>query len=191
MSSMSRSHWWYCICFKKKSRAKILQPGLEFANFKHPPWNLKANLFKCISWLYGSFLEDNDLGFSERRSQDQLNVTNVASYLANVFLSSHLYSMEGIYLSHGLIPRHDCEKFAVQSEHQFLNFLLWGLNATITLWILQLILVRPPTDEKKSQILIDSRGWAITLRIKRPSRGQGITENRNLDLKTFVWIELL
>ncbi len=38
------------ICFTKKWRAEILQPDLEFDNFK--PW-LESSIFKCISWLNG------------------------------------------------------------------------------------------------------------------------------------------
>jgi hypothetical protein len=47
------------IYFTKKWRAETLQPGLEFDNFKP---RLKSGIFKCISWLNGSFFVDDDRG---------------------------------------------------------------------------------------------------------------------------------
>ncbi len=48
------------IYFTKKWRAETLQPCLEFDNLK--PW-FKSCIFKCISWLNGSFFGDDDQGF--------------------------------------------------------------------------------------------------------------------------------
>ncbi len=64
------------IYFTKKLRAVTLQPGLEFDNFKT---QLKSCIFKCISWLNGSFFGGWWSGFSEKESEYLWNVTNVAS----------------------------------------------------------------------------------------------------------------
>jgi hypothetical protein len=48
------------IYFTKKCRAKTLQPGLELDNFKP---RLKTSIFKCISWLNGSFFGGDDRSF--------------------------------------------------------------------------------------------------------------------------------
>jgi hypothetical protein len=40
------------IYFTKKQRAETLQRGLEFDNFKP---RLESGIFKCMSWLNGSF----------------------------------------------------------------------------------------------------------------------------------------
>ncbi len=48
------------IYFPKNWRAEILQPGLEFDNFK--PW-LQIVIFNCISWMNGSFFGGDDRGF--------------------------------------------------------------------------------------------------------------------------------
>jgi hypothetical protein len=44
---------WRHLFHKKKWRPDTLQPGLEFDNFKP---RIKSGMFKCISWLYSSFL---------------------------------------------------------------------------------------------------------------------------------------
>ncbi len=46
---------------------------------------LGYSIFKCISWLNGSFFGAWTLGFSERVSQDISNSANVASEYANFF----------------------------------------------------------------------------------------------------------
>jgi hypothetical protein len=48
------------IYFSKKWRAETRQPGLEFDNIKP---RLESGIFKCISWLNGSFFGDDDQGF--------------------------------------------------------------------------------------------------------------------------------
>ncbi len=59
------SEWARCqkaigvIYFTEKWRAETLQPGLGFDNFKPL---LKSGIFKCISWLNGSFFGGDDLG---------------------------------------------------------------------------------------------------------------------------------
>ncbi len=45
---------------QKKWRAETLQPGLEFDNFKP---RLESGIFKCISWINGSFLGGDNRGF--------------------------------------------------------------------------------------------------------------------------------
>ncbi len=87
------SEWARCqkasdgIYFTKKRRAETLQPGLDFDNFK--PW-LKSGIFKCISWLNGSFFRGWWSGFSERVSQGLSNDTNITSSLSNVFFCLHI-----------------------------------------------------------------------------------------------------
>ncbi len=76
------SEWARCqtaiggIYVTKKWRAETLQPGLEFDYFK--PW-LESGIFKCISWLNGSFFGRWWSGFSERGRQDLSNGSNVSS----------------------------------------------------------------------------------------------------------------
>ncbi len=87
--------WMSSICQKaiggiyvtEKWRADTLQPGSEFDKFKP---RHESCIFKCISWLNGSFSGGWWSGFSEKDLSN--NGTNVASYLANVFffLSSHI-----------------------------------------------------------------------------------------------------
>jgi hypothetical protein len=60
MSSLSESHWWYRIYVTKKWRAATLQPGLEFDDFKP---RLESGIFKCISWLNGSYFGRANQGF--------------------------------------------------------------------------------------------------------------------------------
>ncbi len=76
----------YCT---KKWRAEILQPGLEFDNFK--PW-LKSGIFKCISWLNSSFVLGWWSEFSERGSEDLCNGTNVAFYNPPIYFSVLLFT---------------------------------------------------------------------------------------------------
>jgi hypothetical protein len=78
MSSMSESPWWYCIYCTKKWRAETLQPVLEFDNFKP---RLKSGIFKCISWLNGSFFWGWWSGSFESGNQYLANGTSVASQL--------------------------------------------------------------------------------------------------------------
>ncbi len=54
---------------------------------------LKCSIFKCISWLNGSFFWGWTSGFSETRSQGLSNGANVASQLANFFFCLHIYSL--------------------------------------------------------------------------------------------------
>ncbi len=68
---------------KKKWRAETLQPGLEFDNFE---LRLESVIFKCISWLNGSFFLGWWSGFCKRGSQDLANGFHVVSYLPS-FLS--------------------------------------------------------------------------------------------------------
>ncbi len=77
------------IYFTKKLRAKTLQPGLQFDDFKT---RLKSGIFKCIYWLSGSFFRGSWSGFSERGCQVQSIGTNVASWIANFFFCLHIYS---------------------------------------------------------------------------------------------------
>jgi hypothetical protein len=65
-----------------KWRAETPQPGLEFDNFKP---RLKSGIFKCISWLNGSFFGGWWSGYSESGSQDLSNVTN--------FFCLYIYSL--------------------------------------------------------------------------------------------------
>ncbi len=93
MSSMSESHW--CIYFTKKWRAGTLQPGLEFDNFKP---RLESGTLKCISWLNGSFLGDDDRGFL-RGSQDLSHGTNVHSLDSATFsvFTSIIYMLNCVF----------------------------------------------------------------------------------------------
>jgi hypothetical protein len=56
-----------------------------------------ASIFKCISWLNGSFLFfvflGEHMGFLKKGSQDLSNGTNFAFELATVFLPAYLQSM--------------------------------------------------------------------------------------------------
>jgi hypothetical protein len=70
------------IYFTKKWRAETLQPGSEFDNFKP---RLKIGTFKCISLLSGLFFWGSWSGFSERKSQDLSNGTNVSFQLTRFF----------------------------------------------------------------------------------------------------------
>jgi hypothetical protein len=45
------------VSISQRSGDETLQPGLVFDNFK--PW-LKSGIFKCISWLNGSFFGGDD-----------------------------------------------------------------------------------------------------------------------------------
>jgi hypothetical protein len=49
---------------------------LEFDNFKP---RLKRGIFKCISWLNGSFFGGDDRGFLKEGVKTYLDGTNVAS----------------------------------------------------------------------------------------------------------------
>ncbi len=63
------------IYFKKKWRAGTQQPGLEFDNFKP---RLKSGIFKCISWLNGSFFWGDALGsLKDQLGQDLSNGISV------------------------------------------------------------------------------------------------------------------
>ncbi len=82
------SEWAWCqkaiggISFTKKWRTETLRPGLQFADFKP---QLESRIFKCISWLNGSFfLWGEDLRFLKE---------GVKTCLMAFFLSSHLWSM--------------------------------------------------------------------------------------------------
>ncbi len=80
MSSVPGSHWWHL--FYKKWRAETLQLGLKFDNFKPL---LESGIFKCISWLNGSFLGVM-IPVSERGSWDPVNGIHVTAYLAKLLL---------------------------------------------------------------------------------------------------------
>jgi hypothetical protein len=86
LSSTSETHAGFY--FRKKWTDEILQPGLEFDNFKP---QLKSGIFNCISWLNCLFLREIIEAFW--KSQYLSNDINVVSWLPNFFLSSHLSSM--------------------------------------------------------------------------------------------------
>ncbi len=58
LSSMTKSHW--CYLFHKEVKTEILQPLLEFDNFKPL---IKCGIFNCIFWLNGPFLRGDYRGF--------------------------------------------------------------------------------------------------------------------------------
>jgi hypothetical protein len=47
------------VCFTINQRAAFLPPDLGFGNFK-PVLGLERGVFKCSSWLNGSFQESYD-----------------------------------------------------------------------------------------------------------------------------------
>ncbi len=74
------------ISFTKKWRAETLQPGLEFDNFNP---RLESSIFKCISWLNGSFFFGGWWSwFSERSSEDlHSNYTKISPLNLPTFFS--------------------------------------------------------------------------------------------------------
>ncbi len=75
------------IYFTKKRRAETIQPGLEFDNFKH---RCESGIFKCISWLNGSFFGSYDRGFLKEGVKTYL-MTPMSPLNSPAFsLSSHL-----------------------------------------------------------------------------------------------------
>jgi hypothetical protein len=49
---MSESLWWHL--FHEEVKTETLQRGLELHTDNIKPW-LESGIFKCISWLTGSF----------------------------------------------------------------------------------------------------------------------------------------
>ncbi len=92
---MHSSDWARCqkaiggIYFTKKWRAGTLQPGFEFDSFK--PW-LKGGIFKCISWLKGSFFS-GDEGFLRKWVKINLMAPMSPLHSPTFFFVSHLYSV--------------------------------------------------------------------------------------------------
>ncbi len=75
------------IFFTEKWRAETLQPGLDFDIFKP---RFKNDIFKCISWLNGSFFEGNDRGFLKEEVKAYLMVPLSPINSPTFLLSSHL-----------------------------------------------------------------------------------------------------
>ncbi len=67
---------------QRSEELRLCNLVLEIDNLKP---RLESGIFNCISWLNGSYFEGWWLEFSERRSQDLSNCTNVASWFANFF----------------------------------------------------------------------------------------------------------
>ncbi len=96
---MSGIYLWFRVT--NKWRAASLQPGWGFDNFKP---TLECFINKCFSSLnrfffffFSFFFWRWWLGLSKRGSQDLSYGTNVASWLANFFLSAH--RVYGVYPS--------------------------------------------------------------------------------------------
>ncbi len=95
---MSESHWWYLT--HKKWRAGTPQPGFQFDNLKP---RLKSGIFKCISWLNGSFFFFLGggggcwLGFFVSGSQD-LSMAPMSPINSPTFFCLHICSLWCIYL---------------------------------------------------------------------------------------------
>jgi hypothetical protein len=89
------SEWARCqkaisgIYFTNKWRAETLQPGLEFDKFKP---RLLSGIFKCISWLNGSFLGD-DRGFLKEGVKTYQMATMSPLNLSSLFFRFHIYSL--------------------------------------------------------------------------------------------------
>jgi hypothetical protein len=78
--------------FTKKSRAEALGPGLKFDNFKS---RLNSGIFKCFSWLNGSFFEGNDRYFvKEGVKTDYMTPIMSPLYYASAF-TSIVYDYDG------------------------------------------------------------------------------------------------
>jgi hypothetical protein len=100
MSLMSESRWWHL--FHKEWRAETLQRGLEFDNFKP---GLESGIFKCISWLNGSFFGCDDRGFLKEVVETYLMAPMSPLNSPTFFRSSHIYSLcfEHSTLTKGLL----------------------------------------------------------------------------------------
>ncbi len=59
MNSMSESHW-LNLSYKNSEELRLYDVGLELDNFEP---RLISGIFKCITWLIGSFLGGDDRGF--------------------------------------------------------------------------------------------------------------------------------
>jgi hypothetical protein len=68
-----------------KSRAETSQPGSEFDNFNP---RLKSGIFKCISWLNGSFFGGDDWSFLK----EALNTCLIAP-ISPPFCGLHICSL--------------------------------------------------------------------------------------------------
>ncbi len=75
------------IYFTNKWRAETLQPGLGFHNFKP---RLQSSIFKCISWLNGSFFGGDDWGISKEGVKTYLMAPMSPLNKPTFCLSSHL-----------------------------------------------------------------------------------------------------
>ncbi len=68
-------------------------PSLEIDNFSNQGSNT-VNIFKCIFWFNGFFLEGEKRDFLKDVGQDVTNGFKIASSLNKYFLSAHLlYSL--------------------------------------------------------------------------------------------------
>jgi hypothetical protein len=104
-----------------KWKAETLQPGLEFNNVKP---QLKSGIFKCISWLSGSFFF---LGFMIRVLEEGVKTYLIAPLFVSVWLiPTHrlfthelLCSMSPAVLSitHQNVPRWYDDDNGTQTEH--------------------------------------------------------------------------
>jgi hypothetical protein len=84
------------IYFTRKWRAETLQPGLEFDNFKP---RLKSGIFKCISWLNGSFFGCDDPGFLKERVKTYL-IAPRSPLNSPIFFSFFASTVYGNYIIH-------------------------------------------------------------------------------------------
>jgi hypothetical protein len=78
----------------KKWRPETLQPGLEFDNLKP---RLKSGIFKCISWLNGSFLGGDHQGFLKEEVKTNLMASKNQS---NSHLLTRQYFSVFIFIVH-------------------------------------------------------------------------------------------
>jgi hypothetical protein len=88
---VSDCHWWYL--FHEGVRAETLQPSLKFDNYK--PWP-KSCIFKCISWLNGSFFffffRFDDQGFLREGVKTYL-MAPMSPLNSQLFFCIHIYSL--------------------------------------------------------------------------------------------------
>ncbi len=77
------------LIFFIQRRGVSLQPGLEFNNFK--PW-IKSCVFKCISWLSGSFFGRDDWGFLKKTVKTWL-MAPMSPRNSPIFFCSYICSL--------------------------------------------------------------------------------------------------
>jgi hypothetical protein len=68
---MSERYWWY-LFLQRSEELRLYNHGLEFDDFEL--W-LKSGIFKCISWLNGSFFEGDDWDFMNEEVKTLSNGT--------------------------------------------------------------------------------------------------------------------